>query len=886
MIALLNGFLFTLVFARALVVYLRRRDALMRDVMLIFAAMAGWVAIDLYRREIGPAPPLVADLVVMVILGQPYLTLRLVTRLRPVPKWLMRVALVAFLATATPYLFLDSPTPVPWRLTVVGVFGLAGGVAAGFLWAEGRRRIGSPRVRLRLASAGTALMALALLVAYIGSVVAATQVTTLASRIIAFVSSVAYLLAFMPPTTLRRRWSGGAAYRAVRRALSSEDQSPAAIWRQYGESVRDITAADALAVVAAGPHGVVEELTVAGIAATDGDPPPVVELERLLTATQPIRVDMSTLDTDPPEIALDYATRARARYVRAIALPLPGGRPAALLLINRYRSMFAEDDARVLADLGGHSGVLADRGAMSEARERLAAELSDSVAALAAASQAKTDFLATMSHELRTPLNAIVGFSDLMRAEQRADPGAVIPTDWVDNVFTSGQHLLRLINEVLDLAKVEAGRMELHPVDLPLPGAVNEVCSALRPLVDRKRLQLVTAVPNLTVTADPVRFRQILDNLLSNAIKFTPDEGLITVEAAQSGAEVLVSVSDTGMGIQLEDQDRIFDAFQQAGDDLSRRAGTGLGLSLTRRLVEAHGGRIELVSAAGHGTRFTLYFPTGSRPSPVDGDVSALPRERGGILVIEDDPASATLLRTYLESAHYQVFLASTGEAGLDMARQRLPDAILLDIVLPGMSGWEVLRQIKQDLRLHAVPVFIVTVVDEDKVERTLQPTDFFVKPVDRNRLMARLAEHVPTAAPTDTPSVLVVDDDRASHALMRVELEQLGAAVTTTQDPVDGLRQAATHHFDLIITDLVMPDVDGFTLVTSLNDDPATRATPVLLVTAHDLSGSDRSRLDGKVIGVLPKGTGVHEELREYLDRISGRLTEPGARSHPELSR
>ena len=886
MIALLNGFLFTLVFARALVAYLRRRDILMRDVMLIFATVASWVAIDLYRREIGQPPPLVADLLVMMSLGQPYLTLRLVTRLRPVPTWLMRMALVAFLATAIPYLFLDSPTPAPWRLTVVGVYGLAGGVAAAFLWAEARRRVGSPRVRLWLASAGTALMALALLVAGVGSVVEATRVTTLASRVIALVASVAYLLAFMPPAALRRRWSGGAAYRAVRRALSSEDQSPAAIWRQYGESVRDITDADALAVVAAGPDGAVEELTVAGIRAAGADPHPVAELERLLAAAQPIRIDASTLDADPPDIGLDYAVRAQARYVRAIALPLPGGRPAALLLINRYRSMFAEDDARVLADLGGHSGMLADRGAVNAARERLAAELSDTVAALAAASQAKTDFLATMSHELRTPLNAIIGFSDLMRAEKRADPGAVIPTDWIDNVFTSGQHQLLLINDVLDLAKVEAGRMELHPVDLPLPGAVNEVCSALRPLVDRKGLQLVTAVPNLTVTADPVRFRQILDNLLSNAIKFTPKEGLVTVEAAQSGAEVLVSVSDTGMGIQPEDQDRIFDAFQQAGDELSRRAGTGLGLSLTRRLVEAHGGRIDLVSAAGHGTRFTLHLPIGERPPPVDGGLPALPRERGGILVIEDDPASASLLRTYLESAHYQVLLASTGEAGLDMARRRLPDAILLDIVLPGMSGWEVLRQIKQDPRLYAVPVFIVTVVDEGKVERALQPTDFFVKPVDRNRLMARLAEHVLTAAPTDTPSVLVVDDDRASLELMRVELEQLGAAVTTTQDPVDGLRRAAAHHFDLIITDLVMPDVDGFTLVTSLNDDPATRATPVLLVTAHDLSGSDRSRLDGKVIGVLPKGTGVHAELRDYLDRVSGRLTEPVARGAPELSR
>jgi len=875
MISLLIGFLFTLVFARALVAYLRRRDSLMRDVMLIFAAMAGLVVLDLYRRLIGSPPQLLFDSLVVMTLGQPYLTLRMVTRLRPVPKWLTRTALVAFLASATPYLFLTPPTPTAWVLTIISVYAVTAGVSAAFLGAEARRRAGSPRVRLWLASAGTSLMGLALVVIGAGAAIsAAARATTVTSRAMLLVAAVAYLMAFMPPAALRRQWSGGAAYRAVRRALYSDDQSPAAIWHRYAESVRDIAIADAVAVVAAEPDGTVVELIAAGL------PPAEIahgraELDRLVTAPQPVRVSDSTVDDGGPDIAVDYARRGHARYVRAVALPLPGGRRAALLLINRYRTLFAEDDAQVLADLGGHSGVLADRGAANAARERLAEELSDSVAALAAASQAKTDFLATMSHELRTPLNAIIGFSDLMRADKHADPNANIPSDWIDNVFTSGQHLLRLINDVLDLAKVEAGRMELHPVDLPLANAVNEVSAALRPLVDRKRLKLVCQVPDLTARADPVRLRQVLDNLLSNAIKFTPEEGQITVEAVPVGAEVQLSVSDTGMGIEPEDQDRIFDAFEQAGDEGSQRAGTGLGLSLTRRLVEAHGGRIELVSVAGHGARFTLHLPAGARPRPAGEPEAAASVGRGGILVIEDDPASASLLRTYLESSQYEVSVAASGEAGLVQARQRIPDAILLDIVLPGMNGWEVLRQINQDPTLSRVPVFIVTVVDERKVEQTLQPTDFFVKPVDRNRLLARLAEHVLTAAPTDTPAVLVVDDDRASLELMRAALEHLGAAVTTTMDPVDALRRAASHHFDLIITDLAMPDVDGFTLVTSLNDDPFTRTTPVLVVTAQDVTNADRSLLDGKVIGVLPKDGGVHDELRAYLSRISGPLTD-----------
>jgi DNA-binding response OmpR family regulator len=482
-----------------------------------------------------------------------------------------------------------------------------------------------------------------------------------------------------------------------------------------------------------------------------------------------------------------------------------------------------------------------------------------------------------MSHELRTPLNAIIGFSDLMRGEVAVNGRRLVPLEWVDNVLASGQHLLRLINDILDITKVEAGRLDLDRQDVALPQAVAEVAATFTPLVERKRLRLETRVPALTINADPIRLRQILDNLVSNAVKFTPEGGEITIDAASDGEHhVLLSVADTGVGIAEEDQQRIFEEFQQVGEAAARLGGTGLGLALVRRLVQAHGGDIEVRSSPGLGTRFTVRLP--AAPQPHDGDEDDGPQGAGtpfgppgGLLVIEDDRRAADLLRTYLETAGYQVTVASSGESGLAVARASRPDAILLDVLLPGMDGWQVLRSIRHDPVLHDVPAFVVTVIDERLAGMALGATDYFVKPVDPKSLLARLAEHVLTTSPAPAqPQVLIVDADKAWQEFVSAELQRAGAQVTTAATAARALELAASQAFDLIVTDLALPGSDGFNLVNALSADPSMHDTQVLIMTEHDVTDSDRRELAGKALGVLTKDHHACQQLRALLDRMA----------------
>jgi len=290
-------------------------------------------------------------------------------------------------------------------------------------------------------------------------------------------------------------------------------------------------------------------------------------------------------------------------------MPVPPDVEGAVLLMDRHRTLFSDDDLRLLAALGGQAGILAER-------QEVAAALTASVAALTRASQAKSAFLANMSHELRTPLNAIIGFSDLMRVEEPDGDRRRVPAEWVEHIHTSGRHLLGLINDILDLAKVEAGRLDLRPAPLRIDTAVAELLTGLAPLFSTKDIEVRTDLPPVTAMADRVRFRQIVENLLSNAIKFTEPGGSVTVEVQQAGDDAYVSVTDTGVGIAEADQERVFEEFQQVGDPDRQRAGTGLGLALTKRLAEAHGGEITLVSALGKGSTFTVRPPAAPPDDP------------------------------------------------------------------------------------------------------------------------------------------------------------------------------------------------------------------------------------------------------------------------------
>jgi signal transduction histidine kinase/CheY-like chemotaxis protein len=867
MVAAVLDALFLLVLFGVLVAYGRNRDPVQCGVALIFVAMSGFFVRNLIAQLGIGQPTYVTGPLMALLLAQPVLTVRLLGRLRPLPRTLLPALAVSCLLAQV--VIVTQPRPLPlWALLAVTISMTGGGVIAAMLLAtEAGRRPGSPRARLRIAAGATATFAVAFTVSVIGSFVPSAQDPLRTSgRAVGLVAALGYAVAFAPPGWLRRLWSVTAVYRASQRLLQAPaTDGPAETWQHYMDDARDVCGVDGVVLLLRTDDDAVVEAACVGLAVRPGPVCTAAELDRLLSRPQPIPVDEAA--GHRPALALRYANRIDARFVHAVPIDLPNAR-GALLLLNRYPHLFTADDVRLLADLAAQAGVIAQRGTMMAEQERLGRELAASVAALTVASQAKSDFLASMSHELRTPLNAIIGFSDLMRGEQPSEDRRLVPAEWVDHVYTSGRHLLELINDVLDLTKVEAGRLDLKIEPLELAEAVGETVAAVRPLAVGAGLQLTVTVPaGLAVRADRIRLRQILYNLLSNAIKFTPAGGKVDVAASEAEPDLLFWVQDTGVGIALADQEAVFEQFRQVGSPAARQGGTGLGLALTRRLVEAQGGAIWLESELGRGARFVVRLPAArpAEPGPVE---PVAPAGTGGILVIEDEPAAAELLRTYLEEAGYPVTVVSDGRTGLSVARRCAPAAVLLDLVLPGMDGWEVLRQFKLDAALRDIPVVIVTVVDEREVGLALGAMDYLVKPLDRDTLLRRLAWHglLAPAKPGRPTTVLVIDDDAATLRLIDASLSPGGVDVVTTSTGTEALRLARTRRFDLIICDLIMPEMDGFTLIAALATNPATSGTPVLVITGLELTEPDKARLNGRILGVLHKGADLQAALRDWL--------------------
>jgi signal transduction histidine kinase/CheY-like chemotaxis protein len=870
--------LFGMIFIRTLVAYVRQPTTLHRDVMVMFSAMAVLFSLAVARQLVGEPPELVRDLASALLLGQPFLTLRVVGRIRPVPRWFHRAALAGWLVSAAAVTAVPGDLPLPLVAVVVAVFVGTEMATAGFFARQARANTGASRVRLMMAAVATAVFAAAILAAGAGAGdERAAAVAGQLARGLALLSAVGYLAAFAPPAWLRRAWSSKAAYTLVRRLLSAPaDRGPEAIWQLYAETVRDATGADAAVVLLCRPGDAMREVarvavpSPVDVAATGADPGSLLDTPATIT----LAAD-HTDATSAPAPLLGYARQVHARFVITVPLAVHGER-GVLLLFNRYRSLFTDDDVQLLGDLGSQAAALAERGQLLKDRDRLTGQLSESVTALRSASEAKSEFLANMSHELRTPLNAIIGFSDLMRTEPAADGHSTVPTQWVHHINSSGHHLLGLINQVLDLAKIEAGQIELHPQPLDLPDAITEVVAALQALFDRKQLEVTVAAPPLAVNADPMRFRQILTNLLSNAIKFTPERGRIYLAVRRLGSDIALSVADTGPGIAIEDQQRVFEEFQQAGERGARAEGTGLGLALTRRLVQAHGGRIELQSTPDHGAKFTVYLPAARHPA-ADGDTAARTATTG-TLIIEDHVGTAELLSTYLQRAGHQVTVAASGEAGLAAARASAPEAILLDLQLPGMDGWQVLAELKADDRLRHIPVVIISATNSSDVGLALGAVDYFVKPISRPTLVTWLARHglIPPSA-GQAINILAIDDDPQSLEIIDATLTSEGMRVVRGHGGAEGLVLARTNDFDLIICDLLMPDVDGFDVIAALHNDPATRGVPVVVLTAHTLTDADKDRLNGKVIAFMSKAqttTGL-ADLAHLISELTG-LTVP----------
>jgi PAS domain S-box-containing protein len=488
------------------------------------------------------------------------------------------------------------------------------------------------------------------------------------------------------------------------------------------------------------------------------------------------------------------------------------------------------------------------------------------------ASKFKDQFLSTMSHELRTPLNAILGFSELL-TDDRYGPLNERQRRYLQHVHTGGQHLLRLINDILDLSKIEAGRIELAIEDVDVHQAFAEVLSALHPLADKKAQRLAAdGEARLAVRADPTRFKQVLMNLTGNAIKFTPHGGEIRLVARAENGRVRLEVRDTGLGIAPEDQKRIFEAFIRLRRSGEPSEGTGLGLAITQRLVELQGGQLGLESEPGRGSCF--YFTLLARPLPAE--VRPAPEPRAAtekpplILIIEDDEVTAKLIAAQLASAGYRVEVCMQPTQAVEAAAELQPDAITLDIIMQPVNGWETLVQLKNDPRTTQIPVTVVTVLDQPGLGATLGADEYLVKPVDKAALLAAVARCLDVHRRGLPPHpILVVEDDAATCEIICEMLANSGFAVASAADGAEARRWMAATQPALVILDLLLPKVSGFDLLAEWRADPRTAEIPVFVLTGKDLTLQEEDYLRQHAEALLRKQQPWQQALLDELERM-----------------
>ncbi|GEM_PF-2818729 len=599
--------------------------------------------------------------------------------------------------------------------------------------------------------------------------------------------------------------------------------------------------------------------------------------------------------------------------IRAAAEQLPEARTAHLRSSSVFSEFIAVSDSvhRATQAVVGYREQLRELNAdlehkvetrvqeLTNERNRLNLALRDLAVArdhALEASRAKSAFLANMSHELRTPLNAIIGYSEMLE-EDAADLGVSEITSDLHKIHTAGKHLLSLINDVLDLSKIEAGKMDLHLESFDVAGLVDEVLVTVGPMLERRHNTLVLEQSALvgSIHADVTKVRQILVNLLSNAAKFT-ENGTITLRVVSSHdpeqtsnasdssiaelrsangatddsqpATVIFEVHDTGIGMSKTQIERLFQAFNQADSSTTRKyGGTGLGLAISRHFCRMMGGDIRVTSTEGVGSVFRVTLPE----VVIDPDHDERPRERPAItpgqepilLAIDDDPQVPELLQRYLIREGIRVVGASTGAEGLYLARTLAPIAITLDVMMPKMDGWTVLTELKAEPELADIPIIMLTIVEDRRLGYSLGVADYLTKPLDRTKLIELVRKYRQQEA-----TALVVDDDPDTREVMRRTLERDGWAVTEAENGRVGLAQLNRQIPAVIVLDLMMPEIDGFAFVAELRANPRWHNIPVVVVTAKQLSLGEQLRLNGSVERVLTKNATNRDELLDTLRR------------------
>jgi signal transduction histidine kinase/DNA-binding response OmpR family regulator/HAMP domain-containing protein len=501
---------------------------------------------------------------------------------------------------------------------------------------------------------------------------------------------------------------------------------------------------------------------------------------------------------------------------------------------------------------------------------RLFQEIEEKGRQLELASQHKSQFVASMSHELRTPLNAIIGLTEMM-VTNAARFGTEKAAEPLKRVHRAGQHLLGLINQVLDLSKIEAGKLELNPESVSLAPLIDEVVGTARQLAQQNKNNLVVEAQEKlgVLTVDPMRLRQILLNLLSNACKFTSrGEVKLRVRKVADGRNwVEFAVADTGIGMTGEQQAKLFEEFTQADSSTARRyGGTGLGLAITRKLARMMGGDVTVASEPGKGSVFTVRLPGG--PDPVAKAATNGSRSPGNdcVLVVDDDATARELISEQLKAEGFSVVTAAGGLEGLKLAKDLRPIAITLDVMMPDLDGWSVLAALRQDADLAEIPVIMITILDEHRRGVALGAAGYLTKPIDRERLHRMVSRFRASARPT---RVLLVDDDKDQRDRLRGWLDGEQWVVQEAANGREALTRLQADKPDVILLDLMMPEMDGFAVVAALQKEPRWCDIPVIVITARDLDAKDRERLNSGVQSVLVKEMFRPGELVERIRHL-----------------
>jgi signal transduction histidine kinase/CheY-like chemotaxis protein len=583
-------------------------------------------------------------------------------------------------------------------------------------------------------------------------------------------------------------------------------------------------------------------------------------------ATQRAPVQVADLKDVASSRALSILQRAGYRALLIVPLLGPEGLIGMLVARRKTPGEFPRHTVDLLQTFAAQS-VLAIQNA------NLFTEVEEKSRQLEMASQHKSQFVASMSHELRTPLNAIIGLTEMM-VSNTARFGTDKAAEPLRRVHRAGTHLLGLINQVLDLSKIEAGKLELSPETVNLGPLIDEVIGTARQLAEQNKNHLaVEAAANLgSVTVDPMRLRQILLNLLSNACKFTKQgEVSLRVRKVVDGCSwIEIAVADTGIGMTPEQKAKLFEKFSQADSSTARQyGGTGLGLAISRKLARMMGGDVTVASEPGKGSVFTVRLP-GSVDSPArrsigsDGSHSS---SADCILVIDDDATARELISDHLKAEGFSVVTAAGGVEGLKLAKEKRPTAITLDVMMPDLDGWSVLAALRQDPELSEIPVIMITIVDEHRRGIALGAAGYLTKPIDRERLH-RLVDRF--RAPSRPTRILLVEDDAVQRERMLGWLEGSKWIVREAENGREALNRLQEDRPDVILLDLMMPEMDGFAVVAALQNQAGWRDIPVIVITSLDLDAKARERLNSGVQSVLVKEKFRPADLVECIRRLA----------------